>query len=406
MSSRLGASRSGESAGSGSFAKTSSAAPASVPGAQRLDERRLVDERAARGVDEQRAGPQQREPAGVDEAARRVGHGQVQADDVAACERRLDRLGALGAQLAHALGRHVRVVGDRAHAERARPRRHQPADAAEAEQRERLVGELDAARSARAPRRRRAASAAAADVAGQREQQRERVLGGRDDVRLGRVADDDPARGRRLDVDVVDPDAGAADHAQRSGGRDQRGVDRRGRAHDERVGVASAAARSAPGLELDDLAGLAQQLQARVGDRLGDDAARYAGLLIAATQRQRRRPARELRSSAEASSVAPRCPKRSTLPAMRPPAALDDVAGPSSTAWRSVVGVGALGHADRGHERARLVVGREQLEARARARGAEAPRQLARALPDRLEALARARGRAPRRARSRSRSRA
>ena len=49
------------------------------------------------------------------------------------------------------------------------------------------------------------------NVAGQREQQRQRVLGRGDDVRLRRVGDDDAVLGRRRHVDVVDADAGAAD---------------------------------------------------------------------------------------------------------------------------------------------------------------------------------------------------
>ena len=57
------------------------------------------------------------------------------------------------------------------------------------------------------------------DVAGQREQEPEGVLGGRDDVRLRGVGDDDaPPRGR-VDVDVVDAHARSADHAQPAGVR-------------------------------------------------------------------------------------------------------------------------------------------------------------------------------------------
>ena len=49
------------------------------------------------------------------------------------------------------------------------------------------------------------------DVAGLREQQRDRVLGGREDVRLRRVHDHHAAPGRRGDVDVVETDAGPPD---------------------------------------------------------------------------------------------------------------------------------------------------------------------------------------------------
>ena len=52
------------------------------------------------------------------------------------------------------------------------------------------------------------------DVARERDEEADRVLGRRDDVRLRRVRDDDSAPRRRVDVDVVDPDAGAADHLQ------------------------------------------------------------------------------------------------------------------------------------------------------------------------------------------------
>ena len=132
----------------------------------------------------------------------------------ATLERGLDRLGLLGAELGDALRGHVRVVGHGAHAQRARPRGDEPADAAEAEQRERLVGELDAREALALPGAVAQRALGRADVARQREQQRERVLGGRDDVRLGGVADDDARRGRGGDIDVVDADAGAADHAQ------------------------------------------------------------------------------------------------------------------------------------------------------------------------------------------------
>ena len=181
--------------------------------------------------------------------------------------------GVLGAELGDALRGDVRVVGDGAHPERARPRGHEPADAAVAEQRERLVGELDAREALALPGAVAQRALGRADVAREREQQCERVLGGRDDVRLGGVADDDARRRRGVHVDVVDPDSRAADHAQLAGARDERRVDRRGRAHDERLGVRERGGEIGAGLELDDLAGLAQQLQARVGDRLGDDAA-------------------------------------------------------------------------------------------------------------------------------------
>ena len=196
----------------------------------------------------------------------------------------------------------------------ARARGHEPADAPEAEQRERLALELDAREALALPPALAQRALGHADVAREREHQRERVLGGRDDVGLGRVADDDAGRGRRRHVDVVDADARAADHAQLGRARDQRGIDLRGRAHDERLGVGERGREIGARPELEHLAGSAQQLEARVGDRLGDEADGLAHLGSAASSASR--PA-----LSSFSSVAPRCPKRSTLPAVwpRPP---------------------------------------------------------------------------------------
>ncbi len=60
------------------------------------------------------------------------------------------------------------------------------------------------------------------DVARQRQHQADRVLRGGDGVALGGVDDDDAALGRRLDVDVVDADAGAADDQQLGRGLEDR----------------------------------------------------------------------------------------------------------------------------------------------------------------------------------------
>ncbi len=49
------------------------------------------------------------------------------------------------------------------------------------------------------------------NVAREREQERDRVLGRGVDGRLGGVRDDDPAARRRVDVDVVHADSGAPD---------------------------------------------------------------------------------------------------------------------------------------------------------------------------------------------------
>ena len=78
------------------------------------------------------------------------------------------------------------------------------------------------------------------DVAGEREHQRDRVLGGGDRVGLRRVGDDDPALGGGGDVDVVDAHAGTADHPQVVGALDHLGVELRRAADQDAVVVADA----------------------------------------------------------------------------------------------------------------------------------------------------------------------
>ena len=144
-------------------------------------------------------------------------------------------LGAVDAELAVAVGGDVGVVGQDVHAEALRARRDELADAPEAEDPERLVHHLDAGELRALPLARCQARVRLRNVARQREQQRHRVLGGGDDVRLRRVGDDDPALGRRGNVDVVHADAGPADHLELLRPLDQLGGDLRRRADDQRV---------------------------------------------------------------------------------------------------------------------------------------------------------------------------
>ena len=67
---------------SGSRSNTSSPAPAIVPDAERVGERRLVDDRAARRVDEERRRLHPRERRGIDQVARLRAERAVERDDV------------------------------------------------------------------------------------------------------------------------------------------------------------------------------------------------------------------------------------------------------------------------------------------------------------------------------------
>ena len=147
----------------------------------------------------------------------------------------LDRRHEVDAELAGAIGAHVRVVGRQLHAERVGPLRDEHAHATEADDAERLVVELDALPPGAVPLRGRARSrSACGHVAGLREQQGDGVLGRRQHVGLRRVHHHDAAPGGRFDVDVVEADAGPADDDELVGRLEDLGGDLGGAADHQR----------------------------------------------------------------------------------------------------------------------------------------------------------------------------
>ena len=208
-----------------------------LPRFERLDQRGLVDELAAGGVDDPDAVAHVRDRVRVDRVPRVVGQRQVQRQEVSALEHLAERR-RLDPELAEALGRDERVVGDHFHLERQRAARDLAADAAEPEHAEHLVGELDPAPPRALPPPVDERGVRLRDVACEREQQPDRVLRCGDDVRARCVRDDDPPSRRRVDVDVVDPHARTTDHAQLRALLDQLGGELRRRADDDRVVVA------------------------------------------------------------------------------------------------------------------------------------------------------------------------
>ena len=233
-----------------------------LAGADRLGQRRLVDELASRGVDDPDAVSHLRDHVGADEPARVVGQRQVQRQEVGRGEDLLHGLGVVGAELAEPLRRDERVVADDSHAEPERPPGDLAADPAEAEHAERLVGELDAAPARALPAALLQRRVRLRDVAGERDEQPDRVLGRRDDGRVGCVGDDDSPPRRRVQVDVVDPDPGPPDHLQPLGPLDHRRGQLRRRADDDRVVAADDLLERRVAV-LVDLEARAQQLDAR-----------------------------------------------------------------------------------------------------------------------------------------------
>ena len=281
-----------------------------LAGVQRVLER-LVDEQLAAGaVDDADAVLHLRERLGVEPAARLGRLGQVDGDEVGLAVDVGARLGLVDAELAEALGGHERVEREHAHAEALRAGGDELADAAEAEDPERLLVDLDAAELRALPLAGGEAGVRLRDVARQREHQRDGVLRRGDDVRLRRVGDDDAALGGRLDVDVVDPDAGAADHAQVVRAADQ--VRRQlGRRADEDPVVAADPLRELLVRPVDadvDGEALAQHVHAGVGDLLLDQ-----DLVLLLEHALRPRPRRRLRRT----RAARRRPRRRARPRSR-----------------------------------------------------------------------------------------
>ena len=135
--------------GSGSISNTSSAGVAELARAQRLDHRRLVDQRAARGVHEQGAAAHRRDPrrARGSRASRRSA-----AD--AARPRRSRRAAARSTRTRRpGCGLRRAVPGQHLHADAERHARGLGGDAAEADQAERLAAELRRPRCAATGRR-------------------------------------------------------------------------------------------------------------------------------------------------------------------------------------------------------------------------------------------------------------
>ena len=159
----------------------------------RLDERVLVDERAAGGVDQARAVPHLRDRLRPDDPDRLVGQRQVERDEVGGAEHAPPARRAFDPDLAEAVVADERVVADDPHPEADRPPRDLLADPAEAEDPERLACELDPAPAGALPAALLQGRMRLRDVARERDQEPDRLLRGRDDGGVGRIRYDDAA---------------------------------------------------------------------------------------------------------------------------------------------------------------------------------------------------------------------
>ena len=179
----------------------------------------------------------------------------------------------LDAEFPVALGAHVRVVRDHPHPEPERAVGHELPDPAETEDAEGLLVQLDAGELRSLPLPAGQRRMRLGHVPRQRQQQRHRVLGCGDHVRLRRVGDDDAALGRRRHVDVVDADPGPSDGAQARCVLEQLGVELGRRADQDPVVVADLLGKllAAPVDAEVDVEVAAEQLDPGVADLLGDE---------------------------------------------------------------------------------------------------------------------------------------
>ena len=143
-------------------------------------------------------------------------------------------------QAAGAALHEVGIVGDDVHAEGDGAARDLAADAAHADDAERLAAKLRALERFAVPLARDHRGVRLRNFARERKQQREGVLRRRDRVAAGRVHHHDAALRGRLDIDVVDADAGAADDLQPRRRGQRLGRHLRRAADDQRVEVADA----------------------------------------------------------------------------------------------------------------------------------------------------------------------
>ena len=178
---------------------------------QRLEQRRLVDQPAARAIDQAQALLGQFQRLGVDDVPGLFRQRRMQGDEIGAAQQFLER-DLFDAEIARPLVGQKRIVGDHLHLHAERAVGDDRADIAAADDAERLAENLDAEKFVLFPFAGAGRGVGFGNLPRQRQHQRDGVLGGGDRIAERRVHHDDAARRRRRDVDIVDADAGAADH--------------------------------------------------------------------------------------------------------------------------------------------------------------------------------------------------
>ena len=184
-----------------------------LAGGESLEQRLFVEQSTASDVDDVRRGLHRRELLGADHARRLGRLRHVHREEVALAHNLVEAQ-QLDTQLLGTRRGDIRVVPDQTHTEGPQTLGDQGADPAEAQDADGLLEQFRARERAALPLALRERGVGGGDVAGKAQDVPDGEFRGRDHVGRRCVDDHDAGGSRCLDVDVVEPDARAGDHAK------------------------------------------------------------------------------------------------------------------------------------------------------------------------------------------------
>ena len=270
-----------------------------VAGDQQVAHRQFVDQPAARAVHDAHALLGLHQVGAAENILGLLRERRVHGDEVGPRQHLVERR-LLHAKLGGALVAQERIVGHDAHLEADGALRHDRADVAAADQAQRLEAELGAHEAVLFPLAGLRRGIGLGHLAGDREHQRDGVLGRGDGVAERRVHHHDAVGGGGLDVDIVDADAGAAHDLELLGFRQHLGRDLGRRPYGQPLVVADDGAQLGglqARLEIDVATALRENLDSARGKLVGNENFRLGhclGLLRREPHPEMRRAARRL----------------------------------------------------------------------------------------------------------------
>ena len=243
---------------------------------QRVSKGRFVDDPAAGHIDQPEPLLRPGQDARVDQVMRFAGQRHVKRYEVRFGHQFLERH-QLDVELGGPLLRKHRVAGDHPHPKRLCPVRHLAADTAQAHDAEHLVAKLRSQEAGALPAAGLHRLVGLRNVPRKGEHHRHRVLRRRDRISRRRIDHQHAGPGRGIDIDVVDASASATDDFEAAAGVDDPRIDSGFAANDQGVIVRDPAdQRRRALLQLHvDLSVLAQPVDPRFGDRVGNENARH-----------------------------------------------------------------------------------------------------------------------------------